>query len=253
MYTYNNNKTNSNKAQKLIQITSGRGPAECCWVVAQVLKYLVENLKTKGSQLTWSVLDREQGIENGTLVSATVQLEGNGQLLSQIATDWVGTIQWIGQSKFRKHHKRKNWYVGINELEIPPGMQDIKDSEIQYQSMRAGGPGGQHVNKVNTAVRATHIPTGINVMASDHKSQLQNKKAARERLAAKLKLQSVLKAQQMAQAGWQNHNELERGNPVKVFRGSDFKPRREKEKDKNKANRMKGKQDLKNQNYFDSD
>lgn len=58
--------------------------------------------------------------------------------------------------------------------------------EVEFQTLRGSGPGGQHRNKVETTVRATHIPTGLVVVASDHRSQLRNKELALERLRARL-------------------------------------------------------------------
>ena len=58
--------------------------------------------------------------------------------------------------------------------------------EVQIQTLRGSGPGGQHRNKVETAVRIVHIPTGITVTASEHRSQLRNKKLALERLQTRL-------------------------------------------------------------------
>ena len=58
--------------------------------------------------------------------------------------------------------------------------------QVTFQPLRTGGPGGQHRNKVETAVRATHTPTGLSVVASDHRSQLRNKREALERLRRKL-------------------------------------------------------------------
>ncbi|MBK35508.1 MAG: hypothetical protein CME26_08260 [Gemmatimonadetes bacterium] len=57
---------------------------------------------------------------------------------------------------------------------------------VTFQPLRAGGPGGQHRNKVETTVRATHTPTGLTVVASDHRSQSRNKREALSRLRAKL-------------------------------------------------------------------
>ena len=65
---------------KTIQITSGRGPVECCWVVAQVLKYFIEELKE--AKIKYKLLQRELGTENGTLQSATIQLQGKELVLS---------------------------------------------------------------------------------------------------------------------------------------------------------------------------
>lgn len=97
--------------EKIIQITSGRGPAECTWVVAQVLKKVLQEAETLGLEAT--VLQREAGSENGTVASAIVQITGNEA--DEFVTSWVGTIQWIGKSTFRKFHKRSNWFVGIFE------------------------------------------------------------------------------------------------------------------------------------------
>ena len=58
--------------------------------------------------------------------------------------------------------------------------------DVQFQTMRGSGPGGQHRNKVETAVRAIHIPTGITAIATEHRSQYRNKQLALERLQNRL-------------------------------------------------------------------
>jgi protein subunit release factor B len=63
---------------------------------------------------------------------------------------------------------------------------DSLRKEVQFQTLRGTGPGGQHRNKVETAVRATHIPTGITVLATEHRSQYRNKTLALERLRSRL-------------------------------------------------------------------
>lgn len=223
--------------KKIIQITSGKGPAECCWVVARVLKYLLEEAKAKDYQCT--ILNREEGTENGTLVSATIQVTGEG--LDEFLKTWVGTIQWVGQSKFRKFHKRKNWFIAINELQAPSLTKSIDESEIQYEATRAGGPGGQHVNKVSTAIRAVHKPSGKWVLASDNRSQLQNKKMARQRLLDVLNASSLEDYKDKVKNEWQNHQDLQRGNPIRTFRGSDFKANhvRKKYKSERQSNKRK--------------
>lgn len=196
-----------------LQITSGRGPAECCRVVALVLEKILIHARKLG--LTAEVIEREEGEMNRTLFSAIICLEGCK--IDEIANEWEGTIQWIAQSPYRIYHKRKNWFVGINTF-TPSELNEIDTKHITYQTLRSSGPGGQHVNKTESAVRATHIPSGLSVAASDQRSQSQNKKLATERLLVKLSAWNVEQIMQEAQENWDNHNNLQRGNPVKVIK-----------------------------------
>ena len=222
---------------KTIQITAGNGPAECAWVVAKVLKVLLKEATTE--KLNYTILNQEKGEENGTVRSATVQVAGDDKRVDKFLKEWIGTIQWIGQSTYRKFHKRKNWFVGIFEMEDRTEIE-LKDYEIKYQAIRSSGPGGQHVNKVSSAIRAIHEPTGIQVVVMDTRSQHQNKKLARQRLQLKVAKQNLEGFKTSIKDQWENHQELERGNPVKVFTGSDFKQK------KKVKNYKKQRQQLKN-------
>ncbi|WP_452602553.1 peptide chain release factor H [Pontimicrobium sp. MEBiC06410] len=203
---------------KIIQITSGRGPAECCWVVAQVLKKFLDAVKS--NTIDYKILQREKGIENMTLQSVTIQLEGKN--LSTFLNQWKGTIQWIGVSTFRPRHKRKNWFVGLYEIEQQQQFQ-IHEKDVNYQATRSSGPGGQHVNKVSSAIRAIHKPTNTQVLVMDSRSQHQNKKIARIRLQEKVNELQLKALKSSVKNQWENHLKLERGNPIQVFKGSDFK------------------------------
>lgn len=222
---------------KIIQITAGQGPAECNWVAAKVLKVLLKELLN--CKINYTILQQEKGQENGTVQSATIQLSGDGKLVDKFLKEWVGTIQWIGQSTFRKYHKRKNWFVGIFEIKQQQTVA-LQSHEIKYQAIRSSGPGGQHVNKVSSAIRAIHEPTGIQVVVMDTRSQHQNRKLAKQRLQLKVAKQNLEGLKASIKDQWENHQELERGNPVKVFTGSDFKQK------KVKKNYKKQRQQLKN-------
>ncbi|TDO83197.1 peptide chain release factor [Flavobacterium chryseum] len=227
--------------EKIIQITAGRGPAECTWVVAQVLKKVLE--EAQDQQLEVILLQREVGDENGTIETATISVKGKNA--ESFVNSWLGTIQWIGQSQFRKMHKRKNWFIGIFEIE-PQKHTSILENDIQYQAMRSSGAGGQHVNKVSSAIRATHIPTGIAVVSMDSRSQHQNKKLATERLLKKLEDEKLIQLKNHVGKQWENQLNIERGNPVRVFTGSDFK--KNKVEKNYKGTRQKLKNYLRNEN-----
>jgi peptide chain release factor len=203
---------------KIIQITAGRGPAECTWVAAQVLKKVLE--EAHENQLEATVLQRESGAENGTVASALLVIQGKS--VSDFVASWTGTIQWMGQSTFRKMHKRKNWFIGVFEVETVQAKR-ISEKDIQYQAMRSSGAGGQHVNKVSSAIRATHLPTGLSVVSMDSRSQHQNKKLATERLIDKFKVFELEQIKQHVSQQWENQLNVQRGNPTRTFKGSDFK------------------------------
>ncbi len=202
----------------IIQITSGRGPAECCRVVARILSIMLKELAK--NTISHELLEREKGQEAGTLLSASLLVKGEG--IKAFIKQWQGTILWTGQSPYRKFHKRKNWFIGVNFMAVSKE-NNLNERDITFQAVRSGGPGGQHVNKVSTAVRATHSPTGISVLASDSRSQLQNKKKAIERLSALFQQKRNENLVSEKREAWNQHNDLNRGNPVRTFKGEDFK------------------------------
>ena len=198
-----------------IQITSGRGPVECCRVVVLVMQKLVEHSKQLGLEV--ELVEHEDGPEDGCMFSATLSVSGND--IEKFRSEWEGSVLWVAlKNSFRPWHRRKNWFVGVHFFK-PLKSDTISERDITYETLRSSGPGGQNVNKVETAVRATHNPSGISVLAADLRSQVQNKKLAFERLT--MKLSAIEEAKQMQQTHdvWMNHNTLERGNPVKKFKG----------------------------------
>ena len=97
------------------------------------------------------------------------------------------------------------------------------DGSIHFETCRAGGKGGQHVNKTDSAVRATHLATGISVRVESERSQHANKKRARDLLAIKLAAQHSAALAQHASHAHAQLYQVERGNPVRVFKGADFR------------------------------
>lgn len=222
--------------RRIIQLTAGNGPAECTWVVAKVLKAILKELQA--CKIEHLILQQEKGEENATVQSATIQLSGDDVVIDKFLKEWKGTIQWVGQSKYRKHHKRKNWFIGVFEIEQQSTLE-LHPNEIKYQAIRSSGPGGQHVNKVSSAIRAIHEPTGIQVVVMDTRSQHQNRKLAEERLQKKVAERNLEGFKASIKDQWENHQELERGNPVKIFAGADFKVKKEKKNYKKQRHQLK--------------
>ena len=219
---------------KIIQLTASKGPVECAWVVAKILKVFLKELND--NTIAYTILHKENGIENGTVQSVSIEIKG--KQLSQFLKNWLGTIQWIGTSTFRKYHKRKNWFIGCNELNQYQE-KTIQEHEIQFQAIRSSGPGGQHVNKVSSAIRAKHLKTGVQVLVSDSRSQHQNKKIAIQRLKEKIASHNTNQLKEAVKNEWENHLTLQRGNPVRVFTGTDFKQKKKNKSFKTKRNQLK--------------
>ena len=225
--------------EKLIQITSGRGPLECQWVVAKVLKVFLE--EAKQIKIDYEIIHRENGDENLTLKSVTILLKGKEA--NEFLKNWLGSILWIGKSTFRKFHKRRNWFIGIFEL---AGLEKIEfnEKEIQFQTTRSQGSGGQNVNKVETAVRATYLKTGQSVFVQDSRSQLENKKISIIRLKEKVMEFQIQQLEKQMQETWNNHLNVQRGNPIRTFIGTDFKKNHQEKSFKKERNQLKN--ELKN-------
>ena len=198
-----------------IQITSGRGPVECCRVVVLVMQKIIEQAKSLG--FNTEIIEHEDGPQDGCMFSATLSVACED--ITPFTKEWEGSVLWVAQKNpFRPWHRRKNWFVGIHFFK-PMESNKTDEHDIVYETLRSSGPGGQNVNKVETAVRATHLPSGLSVLVSDMRTQVQNKKLARERLVMKLSVMEEEKQMRQTHDVWMNHNTLERGNPVKRFKG----------------------------------
>lgn len=198
--------------QKIIQVTSGRGPVECCRVVAKVLEIILA--QARKSKLEADVIQQSDAPQNGTLLSATILISGKDAEL--FADQWKGTVRWIAQSPYRKFHKRKNWFVGVNTFDVVKLLK-WNENEIAFQTQRASGAGGQHVNKTESSVRAIHLPTKLTVTCAEQRSQHVNKKIAIEKLKEKVMIWKIEQAANNIKEQWFQHTMLERGNPVKTF------------------------------------
>jgi peptide chain release factor len=200
-----------------IQITSGRGPAECEWVVGRYAQFLENSLKKH--QVGWKRLDGVKGKHRNSWQSLLYSIEADS--LDSINSVKAGTIKWIGTSPFRPHCSRKNWFIGV-EVMTPPDTSTIDMSKIEVKRFRSSGPGGQNVNKVETAVSLFHQASGLRVSASEERSQKQNMSLAMAKLSAKLSTLSAEKAETLKAKMWDIHNTLERGNANFVFKGEKF-------------------------------
>ena len=132
----------------------------------------------------------------------------------------AGVHRLVRMSPFNSAGKRQTSFSLVEVLPKLPDAEDLKipESELEVSVSRSGGPGGQNVNKRDTAVRMTHIPTGIAVQVTSERSQLQNREKALEMIRGKLfvlKEEAQLKESRGMSAG--ASNKIEWGSQIRSY------------------------------------
>ena len=188
------------RADVYLSIKPGAGGTESCDWGEILFRMYSAFCQKKG--WTFDVLDMLPG-EIAGLKTCSVRITGEnvyGYLKAE-----MGTHRLVRISPFDGNARRQTSFAAI---EITPEMADVAevkldDKELRIDTFRASGAGGQHVNKTDSAVRVTHVPTGMFVACQLERSQVQNKATAMRMLAAKL----------------QQAKDTERLDELKDFRG----------------------------------
>ena len=131
-----------------LQLSTGQAPAECQYFARFALRQMLREAEAAG--LDAEILS-ETPSKHG-LMSAVVAVSGS--LQDNFAQRWLGTLQWVCASPFRPNHARKNWFVAVSRLPDLPALPE--EGEVRFETCRAGGKGGQHVNKRKRGARRAH-------------------------------------------------------------------------------------------------
>lgn len=172
------------KSNAILAIHSGQGGTEAMDWAEMLFRMYIRYFEKKG--WSYDIIDQTPGEEAG-LKSITLAVEGKyayGTLKHE-----AGTHRLVRLSPFNSGNLRQTSFAMVEvlpEVEQDNSGIEIKDDDIEFDAFRSGGHGGQNVNKVSTAVRIKHIPSGIVVTAQTERQQGKNREFAMKLLKAKL-------------------------------------------------------------------
>ena len=202
------------KNNAIIRLNAGAGGTEACDWSGMLYRMYTRYADRNGFSV--EVLDMLDGDEAG-IKSVTFQVNGEnayGYLKSE-----KGVHRLVRISPFNAAGKRQTSFVSCDVMpEIEEDLDvEINDDDLRIDTYRSSGAGGQHINKTSSAIRITHLPTGIVVTCQNERSQFQNKDKAMQMLKAKLYMLKQQENEEKISGMRGQVKDIEWGNQIRTY------------------------------------
>ena len=197
-----------------IDIQAGAGGTEACDWASMLLRQYLKYAERKGFKAT---VDEETPGDVAGIKSATIHVEGE-YAYGLLRTE-TGVHRLVRKSPFDSSGGRHTSFASLFVYpEIDDSIQiDINPADVRTDTFRASGAGGQHINKTDSAVRLTHIPTNTVVICQDGRSQHSNRDVAWQRLRSKLYELEMSKRMQAQQALEDTKTDVDWGHQIRSY------------------------------------